>query len=627
MLLLNESRFAPDTHRATAGAGGLMSSSMISPSSRLPRLAALALALSVGLTACEEGPAAVPPAVIDVDRERVVTARIGQGGGSVTATGADGVTYHLEVPPLALQETVDISVAPVRNHRDIPLSGGFAGGVVLEPAGLQFLAPAQLTITGLAPAPAGMLVVGLHHRGDGTEPNVERSRREDGTVSFFVPHFSGMSVGFGTTADVLELAQSEFIGDPASQDFIDELNLIERNDPAAANILKEWFDAVVLPTWENVSNDATLLLALGEAIAWDMRGRQILFDSIQIGGLGEPAMPEIEAEYRQLQQLMAQGFRDAIDGNNARCTAERSVQAMQNVLFYSGWAQAFGLAGVDASLGAADILDGLCMEVRAVNVSLADPLPLNEDRSLDIEWALVLKEDLTELAGEFVVSIGGQNVSANPGGGLTGPHPGGEPAQGFFTTVVRAPSPGAVKIDATACWIPDTSVTGEPGLPATSSICTTTTIRRNGGLPVDIAGAYNGTHFNSETGIRSSPVILWILRDGPQYIIRGGSVFELETPPAVECPPPGRPAMSCMPSFTVEDMESGIHATATEVVDQAGSTNTFTWVGTFTPILGPDGEPTFDFFLRMDEIYEGTGSNDGQASFETFSGRRYFPLP
>jgi hypothetical protein len=67
-------------------------------------------------------------------------------GGTISATGADGTSYILLVPPGALFDAVEVRMTPVTAIDGSPLSGGLVGAVQLEPTGLRLVEVATLTI-------------------------------------------------------------------------------------------------------------------------------------------------------------------------------------------------------------------------------------------------------------------------------------------------------------------------------------------------------------------------------------------------------------------------------------------------------------------------------------------------
>lgn len=87
------------------------------------------------------------PVHIILDASRAVTATIGEQGGQLNATSADGTAYSFVVPAGALEFDEVITLTPAAGVEHFRLSGGLAGAVNLEPAGLYFFTRTLLYIT------------------------------------------------------------------------------------------------------------------------------------------------------------------------------------------------------------------------------------------------------------------------------------------------------------------------------------------------------------------------------------------------------------------------------------------------------------------------------------------------
>lgn len=87
------------------------------------------------------------PVHVILDASRAVTATIGEQGGQLNATSADGAAYSFVVPAGALEFDEVITLTPAADVEHFRLSGGLAGAANLEPAGLYFFTPTRLYIT------------------------------------------------------------------------------------------------------------------------------------------------------------------------------------------------------------------------------------------------------------------------------------------------------------------------------------------------------------------------------------------------------------------------------------------------------------------------------------------------
>ena len=84
----------------------------------------------------------------ELDIANRVTAAIGPDGGELSARGADGTRYRLQIPAAALLADTEISLTPVKRFKGLPFSGADVAGAALGPDGLILASPATLTITG-----------------------------------------------------------------------------------------------------------------------------------------------------------------------------------------------------------------------------------------------------------------------------------------------------------------------------------------------------------------------------------------------------------------------------------------------------------------------------------------------
>ncbi len=126
-------------------------------------------------------------------------------GAQLTATGADGTVYILTVPENALLSDQRLTMTPA-SVADLPLHGGFVGAVHLEPEGLTFLEPVQLSIQSPRPFDAAHLK-GFNSHGLGREFYLQPSATDGSTVTLQLTHFSNPGAAVATEADQAQLAQ------------------------------------------------------------------------------------------------------------------------------------------------------------------------------------------------------------------------------------------------------------------------------------------------------------------------------------------------------------------------------------------------------------------------------------
>lgn len=111
------------------------------------------------------------------------------GGGTVSGTTADGVTYTLTVPPGSVETDTSVTIRPVTGTSDW---GAIAAGADLEPHGLFLDLPAMLQISG-ASVPAATLPFwfGDPSAAGSAGEVVWDGRAGDGSVRIPIIHFSG----------------------------------------------------------------------------------------------------------------------------------------------------------------------------------------------------------------------------------------------------------------------------------------------------------------------------------------------------------------------------------------------------------------------------------------------------
>lgn len=140
-----------------------------------------------------------------LDSAGAAGAVLGPEGGTLTATGADGSAFSLSVPAGSLFAATLISMTPVTALDNLPLSGGLAAGVQLEPDDLWLMVPATLVITpalALAPEQQDFFA----YRGAGEDWHAYPPVTSTAALALSVYHFSGYGVGGGSAADRASVA-------------------------------------------------------------------------------------------------------------------------------------------------------------------------------------------------------------------------------------------------------------------------------------------------------------------------------------------------------------------------------------------------------------------------------------
>ncbi len=418
---------------------------------------------------------------LTLDADHAVSDLVGPQGDTLRTT-AGGHNFTLIVPPGALQASVTITMTPIASWNDLPLSGGLAAGVSFEPAGLQFVVPALLTVSNMPGAPSGMRLSAVTFEADGDSLALRPVLGTASVPSILVSHFSGGSFGFGTLADLERIS----IASPAAALSEDSLALLASPETPAdsgaiVDLLTAWFDSVVLPGISAAANDAGLLAAVRDYGLWVETAQALLTGNIPLSPIGAqlPRAPDkLRVSWERAREAMAPQLRDAIAGNNSTCRTDHSVQALYNVFFWQGMAHIVNLEieTADQQLDLASVVSNLCARIVADSVGLPDPLPLGADESLDLAWGLLIGETPPVVPADFQVTVTANGATVQHPTGFTGPDPlGGPITRGFYTTVVRAEAAGA-SFTGTACFAPsDTTVV--------EAFCGATTIDRGASGP------------------------------------------------------------------------------------------------------------------------------------------------
>lgn len=324
---------------------------------RIPR--AITLLLGIGLVvllplACGKDPAGPGgyPGNVTIESGRAVSATVGPEGGTLEATASNGTHYRLTVPVSALPMAQAITMTPVTNIANLPVSGAFVGSVDLQPAGLHFAQPATLTIAATASPGAGQIPIALHSNADAGAFAVDFVQTAPGAWSVAVSHFSQETVGFGTIQDVATIASAT--GDQFQALAAQILDAFSAQPPNTENVRQhiiDLFDQVVLPNLQDADTDQQLIAASAQLGVWQSI-------PLVIGcGCGD-----FSAQLAQARLALAPRLRAAIAGNNTIGAAEQSFAALANVLFWQQQAEVWGVATLENLLDRNTVLRDLCAQ-------------------------------------------------------------------------------------------------------------------------------------------------------------------------------------------------------------------------------------------------------------------------
>jgi hypothetical protein len=134
------------------------------------------------------------------DDSHQATAVIPVEGGTLTATGADGTTYTLDIPGDALLAETEISLTPMQSLEGLPFGEGTASAVQMSPDGLSFNNFVTLTITPAQPIPLDEQIL-FDFEADGQALGLALPVLDPNIIQIQLLHFSGAGVTKGLLAD------------------------------------------------------------------------------------------------------------------------------------------------------------------------------------------------------------------------------------------------------------------------------------------------------------------------------------------------------------------------------------------------------------------------------------------
>ena len=402
-----------------------------------PATAVTAVVLSVVLAiGCPR-----PTPDVTVESGRSETKTIGAAGGELSCMASDGTLYTLLIPANALAAPVEITMSPVTQIRNLPLSGGFAGAVDLQPTGLEFARPAMLTITGAPGVPSGMIPVGFSFEGDADTFELAIAAEEGDAFTLLVQHFSGGGVGFGTLQDVSELSVQGGSACTALFSDLIELSVTSHDLEVEVSVFRDFFTQCALPDLENANNDADLRRAVFRYESWANFISDVLRLTV-IPGLA----PEFSAERQQAGSVAAEKIRAAIAGNNAVAAAQFSFTAVANVLFWQEQAELFDIDLQAEQLSRETVLLSIPLDIQMDPVTLPATIQDGFPHSLDLQFSVVFHGDPIPNHAPFQVTLTATGATLQNPTGFTA-------ADGAYTTVITATGAGDVGVSVQACLV------------------------------------------------------------------------------------------------------------------------------------------------------------------------------
>ncbi len=138
---------------------------------------------------------------VTLDSSNSTTETVTPEGGSVSTTGSEGTAYELIIPSNALLSQEDITLTPIAEADDFPLSGGLVAAVKMGPPMLQFLTPVDLIIE-LPPSVDTETLIGFVCEDSGEVFHLHPIEIDGTTVTLQISHFTIGGVGQGSSGDI-----------------------------------------------------------------------------------------------------------------------------------------------------------------------------------------------------------------------------------------------------------------------------------------------------------------------------------------------------------------------------------------------------------------------------------------
>jgi hypothetical protein len=265
-----------------------------------------------------------------------VSALLDEIGGTLSLTNGGGYVFALNVPVGALDRAETITMTDVAQIGGLPLSGGLAAAVNLEPEGLPFNVVSRLDITAPADINAAT-IIGFGARPDGSQFALQPAFNTNRTVSLYLWHFSLAGAGNGTAADAQAQAQNS-PDDPMAalaQQVVAALQACKA-DPSCAGDLSsisgqltdsfiQMADQVILPKLQAaVADDSVLDDAMQTWLGW-LKDIELL--GLYDGGLfGDDQSGALAQRVRRAGSLAAQAIRNGINNACDQCMQHQLSQ-------------------------------------------------------------------------------------------------------------------------------------------------------------------------------------------------------------------------------------------------------------------------------------------------------------
>ncbi|HEY9228390.1 MAG TPA: hypothetical protein VIP11_17160 [Gemmatimonadaceae bacterium] len=317
---------------------------------------------------------------------RIVTP---QTGGTLSTTGPDGTRYTLVIPPKAVLDSIEISMTPLSTVGGLPLSGGLAGGVQLEPDGLRLTQMATLTIEPSAAVDRSSLS-GFGFYGNGEDFHLYPTRTTQAGITIQLYHFSGWGVAKGTATE----RSTQLARTPSHWEAAVIQAIIDRDIPAVQTALAQVFLQQVMPLISKADQTGDLA---------DIRAALTAVSAIE--RISQLALGVDAPKFVDSVALMTRWMTKYFHGLRERCRNANDLSTAGQMVALLRQAQ---LLGLDAAFSMDDVYACLRFELD-FDSKIVDEATADEARQTTT--SIVKAEDLP------IMSMGMPNVNVLSGTG------------------------------------------------------------------------------------------------------------------------------------------------------------------------------------------------------------------
>jgi hypothetical protein len=300
-------------------------------------------------------PASITPIL---ETASAVSVNLDDAGGSITATGSNGIKYTLRVPAESLPSPITITLTPVADIPDLIFSDGMLAAAHFAPDGLELYPAATLEIE-LPPGIDTAGIVAFDYEGNGENLSFTLASRSGDIIRIPVSHFSGAGTG-RTVKDIsgLDVLLNKGSNLDLIMKFTDVANMTteEFAQYAVEMYFAEFGDLAKIFEDKGSAAEVSLLIGYGH---W----KQVFFQ--------ESGFDVLEMlQYKPLADVLVDGDRLAalflrmhIDAANADCIARESLADAERVLALQAIASWIGVNTINEKLDRATVLNNLCAQI------------------------------------------------------------------------------------------------------------------------------------------------------------------------------------------------------------------------------------------------------------------------